>query len=148
MRRALGVAAWRDADQAAQSGDSDLERQHASSAARFYSAAIRARPHFRIQLSTREAPILLRFTTPPIMFANASDAHARAGNPFRSRMRFRQSRRRRRRLLGVAERAVLAEGWTEAHAAAALTRIGVGDSLDDIATTLMQRAAKMMISES
>lgn len=146
VRRALGVAAWRDADQAAQSGDSDLERRHASSAARFYSAAIRARPHFRIQIS-REAPILLRFATPPIMFANASDAHARAGNPFRSRMRFRQSRRRRLRLYGVAERAVLAERWAEAQSAAALTRIDVGDSLDDMATTLMQRAAKMMIDQ-
>lgn len=85
VRRALGVAAWRDTERAAQSGDANLESQHASSAARFYSAAISARPHFRIQRPTKLTPMLVRFKTPPVMFANASDAHARAGNRFRSR---------------------------------------------------------------
>lgn len=79
IRRLLGVFAYRRFEETRDAGTPDPK--FAADAARWYSAAIRARPHFKL-LANRGQGIRLvtRYGIPPIMFANAKDACQGAGH--------------------------------------------------------------------
>jgi tetratricopeptide (TPR) repeat protein len=80
-----------------------MDRAHLEyeQAARWYSAALRARPHFRLWYRDRTTMTLRpikRFPASPILHANAEDAHMAAGHRLRGRWhRWRADRARAKR---------------------------------------------------
>ncbi len=86
VKRELGAVAWSAAERESQRGNRLGERRQRSRAATLYSAAIRSRPRFRLVYARTPGDIRLlhRFRVPPILYANAADAHSLLGHRFRA----------------------------------------------------------------
>jgi hypothetical protein len=98
LTRLRGALAWTDSVTAWERGAFEEQRLHAGAAARWYSAAIRSRPKFRFffRAGSNLIPVV-RFPVPPILYANARDAHEVAGHRWRTHwyeLRFQRVRMR------------------------------------------------------
>jgi tetratricopeptide (TPR) repeat protein len=114
FKRALGAIAWEQYVKEFQAGIQNEES--AAEAARWYSAAIRARPWIRFmhRRPGRPTEVIAHFIVPPVMFANAKDGHAAAGHRIRAAWYEHRFQRRRGRLLKKGERLLRKGKWNMA----------------------------------
>ncbi len=116
FKRTLGAIAWdRYSDDLGNGkGNPDL----AADAARWYTRAIRARPKVRFMYRRPGRPkeIVTRFVIPPVMFANAKDAHKAAGHRVRAAWYERRFQRKRSKLVKKGERCLRKAQWRKAIA--------------------------------
>lgn len=134
VHRAIGVGAWQLANAAAEASDEVAESDLTSQAAVSYSRAIRLRPRWQIIGGIK------RFPVPPIMRANARDAHQRAGNKYRAFWQGLMLKLRSGWLLRRSIHAAEQEDWDEAAKYARLVIIGTRDHADQIATQILAAA--------
>lgn len=118
VKRERGAAAWNAAEKESQRGNRREEVRQRSRAATLYSAAIRSRPRFRL-LYVRppgDIELLHRFRVPPILYANAADAHSLSGHRFRATWHRWHTFRRQKGLLGNGNRYAGQGEWSAAYA--------------------------------
>lgn len=113
VRRQRGALYWGEAEAERQQDGLDAARPLYSKAARMYSQAIRRRPHFKVVL-TRRSFDFFWYRTPPVLFANAAEAHSWAGHRLRWGWYEWRGRRRRDRWFKRAHRALKRQRWATA----------------------------------
>jgi tetratricopeptide (TPR) repeat protein len=115
IKRLRGVVAWRKWEEGFRKGSPDPSI--AAEAARWYTRTLRARPKIKFLYMT---PVgrrpYTRFTVPPILFANARDAHQRAGHRFRAGWYESRFYWKRRRLMKRGLRQLGQGKWRRAEA--------------------------------
>lgn len=112
-----GVRSWRQFEIARSDNDPKRAIDHARKAAKWYSAAVRARPSFSFGRSPRFPFIAVsRFHRSPILHANTYDAHHHAGHRWRELWHDRQFHRSRRRLISRGEKQLGRGDWKAAFA--------------------------------
>jgi hypothetical protein len=144
LKRLRGSIEWGDSVEAWERGDLDAQRRHGGEAAKWYSAAIRARPNFRFLFRVGGDVIpLVRFPTPPIMYANARDGHGVAGHRWRTRWYEFRFQSARKRLYKRGYRHFEKGSW---HAATQrldwVAHVGRKDPTEVVATTILAVAMK------
>ena len=115
IKRLRGVIAWRKWEEGFRKGAPDPSI--AAEAARWYSRTLRARPKIKfLYMTPAGRRPYTRFTVPPILFANARDAHERAGHWFRARWYESRFHWKRRRLMKHGLRQLGRAQWRRAEA--------------------------------
>jgi tetratricopeptide (TPR) repeat protein len=137
LRLERGSVRYRIGHALQDAGDIPAARREWAAAAKLYSAAIRARPRFRFFY--QDGPrihVLKRWTIPPIMYANAKDAHAGAAHRARAWWYERRFNRARSRMIKVGEKYYERGEWEPAYAYFDWALVGRWDETEIIARTI------------
>jgi hypothetical protein len=138
IKRLRGLFAWRRFMSAWEANDYPAQIMCARESSRWYSAAIRARPHLGFFMRRgRSFPLFSRFRTPPILYANARDAHEEGDQLGRARWYEWRFQRQRRRLMKRGWRCLKKGAWAAAEANFDwLASVGREDSFEDKARVM------------
>lgn len=113
LHRQRGAMYWQEAKEAERRGDDSVTDSLFRSAAYHYTKAIKRRPHFALRLRWLSLDFYA-YRTPPLLYANAADAHREAGQDWRFLWYLNRAEHRRRRLFKKARRALRRERWARA----------------------------------
>lgn len=113
LRRQRGALYWAEAVEVHEGRGLEAARQTYAKAASMYSSAIRRRPKFKLVV-TRTTRRLYWYRTPPLLYANAADAHRWAGHRARAWWYSRKAERRRAKWLARGHRALKRQRWSKA----------------------------------
>lgn len=118
VKRELGALAWAAAEEASLRGNQREEHRQRSRAAALYSAAIRSRPRFRLVYARASNDVRLfhRFHVPPILYANAADAHSLSNHRFKARWYRWHANKRQKILIRNGNRYASRAEWKAAYA--------------------------------
>ena len=129
VKRIKGLMHWERAQGLKGQGRHDDARAEFKAAARWDSRTVRARPKVRVYRRPRpllrwygnvlwapRLPWLRRFGMPPILLGAAAEAHDAAGNRIRARYFEFRNRKRRKRLMKLAEEGLSEKDWLKAYA--------------------------------
>jgi tetratricopeptide (TPR) repeat protein len=146
-RRARGALHWSVGELALSEGDDEMAKTEFYEAARWYSAALRTRPHFRIWLPDPQLPVIhafTRFRGSPVLHANAEDAHRQAGHRLRTLWHRLRAERLRRMRMKRGARFMAKEDWPSAYANYDFAIIGRVDDVEARAEVLRSVALQQM----
>jgi hypothetical protein len=152
VRRDLGAEAWWRGQAARRAGDEATALEVFRDAARFYSAALRARPKFRFFAMVRidDQPVwqaFLRYPPNPLLRGNALDAHRESGHRWRATWHGRRLARQRKRMLRAGLKFFARALWHRAYARFDWVVIGVNDLMDTYARVYRAVALRQMGKE-
>jgi tetratricopeptide (TPR) repeat protein len=146
-RRTRGASHWHAGQRALAAGQPERAKSEFREAARWYSAAIRARPRFRVwyrEWTTMTLRPLAHFSGSPILHGNAEDAHRAASHRLRAWWHRWRAERGRRKWIKRGDRRFEQHRWTAAYAAFDFAVIGRRDVNEAYASVMRAYALQQL----
>lgn len=144
-RRTRAAMHWYAGRAASARGDAATAKHEFKQAARWYSAALRSRPRFRLFWREGMVVSLIRpFPPSPVLHANAEDAHGAAGHRVRTAWHHFRTERARRSRVKRGDRLMAQQKWEGAYANYDFAVIGRSDVREAVAAVLRAVALQQL----